>query len=123
MKIYFYPIISDKWYIPKECSVLLSMITIHKDPKHWERPNEFYPDHFLPEAVEKRHPYAYLPFSAGPRGCLGKTYAMQTMKITLALFFQKFRVLPGGSFDHMKLRSDISVRLIGGHYIRITKRN
>lgn len=63
---------SDTKVIPKSCSIIISIYNIHRDKRHWERPNEFYPDHFSSEAVRQRHPYAFMPFSAGPRGCLGE---------------------------------------------------
>lgn len=44
---------------------------VHYDSLHWENPTHFHPDHFLPEIVAERHQYAYVPFSAGPRGCIG----------------------------------------------------
>ncbi|KAJ8930544.1 hypothetical protein NQ314_016659, partial [Rhamnusium bicolor] len=68
---YFSLKLLDKWIIPKEAAIAISIFNIHRDKSYWEHPEHFYPDHFLPEAIIKRHIYAYLPFSAGPRGCIG----------------------------------------------------
>ncbi|KAJ8921983.1 hypothetical protein NQ315_008620 [Exocentrus adspersus] len=88
-----------------------------------KRPNEFYPEHFLPEAVSKRHPYAFLPFSAGPRGCLGKPYAYMAMKIILVTILQRYAVEADGKLEDKPLKNDISVRFKDEIYpIRIRKR-
>lgn len=58
--------------IPTGTNVLLSIYSIHRNPKVWEDPLKFIPERFLPEECSKRHKYAYLPFSAGPRNCIGR---------------------------------------------------
>ncbi|GMR45854.1 hypothetical protein PMAYCL1PPCAC_16049, partial [Pristionchus mayeri] len=68
-------LVLGEFTLPKDLTVMLTPMGTHRDPKEWERPAEFFPDHFLPEAVAKRHPFAYFPFSAGPRNCIGRPFS------------------------------------------------
>lgn len=70
VKIIYWKLL-DKWTIPPGCTIGVGIFNIHRDPNYWERPEEYYPEHFSSEAVLNRHPYAYVPFSAGPRRCVG----------------------------------------------------
>lgn len=61
--------------IPKGIAVIVSIVGVHRQKMIWgPDADQFNPDRFLPEEVEKRHPYSYIPFSAGPRNCIGKSF-------------------------------------------------
>lgn len=81
-----------EYIIPARATVLLSPYLLHRHPGHWSNPDQFDPDRFLPEKIKGRHPYAYLPFGAGPRLCIGNQFALMEMQILLALFVQNFDV-------------------------------
>ncbi|ENN78040.1 hypothetical protein YQE_05477, partial [Dendroctonus ponderosae] len=113
----------DGFNIPAGTSLVVSIQNIHRDPRFWAKPNDFYPEHFLPEAVKKRHPYAYLPFSAGARGCIGKPYAYMIMKTLLVTILRKYSVEAVGSLQDKPITADISVRFKDHSYaVRIMKR-
>jgi cytochrome P450 len=83
--------------VPAGTIVTLSPYATHRHPEFWQRPLEFYPDHFAPEQVESRPRYAYYPFGAGQRTCLGKHFALLEGALVLAEVGQLFqpRLVPG----------------------------
>jgi Cytochrome P450 len=64
------------YHLPAGSLVLVSTWVVHGHPRHWDQPASFDPDRFAPENDNARHRYAYLPFAAGPRACIGAHFAM-----------------------------------------------
>lgn len=58
--------------IPANTNVILANFLLHRDPKTFPDPDTFNPDRFNVSMNQKRHPYSYVPFSAGPRNCIGQ---------------------------------------------------
>lgn len=77
--------------VPAGAIVTVSPYMTHRHPEFWERPWEFYPDHFAPEQVEARPRYAYYPFGGGQRTCLGKHFALLEGALVLAEVGQRYR--------------------------------
>lgn len=73
-------------------TVFISQYLIHTLPSIWKDPDTFDPDRFLPENVARRPKFAYFPFGAGPRVCVGSSFAMMEMQFTLAMIFRQFDV-------------------------------
>lgn len=65
----------DRYIIPKGTTFLVFSYSIHRDPSVYEKPERFIPERFDPErGLLKKHPYSFIPFSAGPRNCIGNFY-------------------------------------------------
>lgn len=63
---------TGKYTVPAGATVVITTYLLHRDPKIYPNPSKFDPDNFLPERQANRHYYAFIPFSAGPRSCVGE---------------------------------------------------
>jgi cytochrome P450 len=77
--------------------VINVILLTHMHPEFWDAPARFDPDRFAPAAAAKRHKFAYMPFSEGPRKCVGIHFATMEAQLVLARLLQRgrFEVLAG----------------------------
>lgn len=96
--IYYYISAGDGRIIPANCHLTFSFFMTFKDPKYFKNPEIFDPDRFSSEnqATSKINPYAYIPFSAGPRNCIGQKFALLETKATVSKVLRHFELLPRG---------------------------
>nr|CAD7462280.1 unnamed protein product [Timema tahoe] len=85
-------IIIKNYTIPVGTNVLLVPIYSHRNPMIYPDPEVFNPDRFSTENSQERHPFAYLPFSAGPRNCIGQRFALLEEKAVLSSVLRNFRI-------------------------------
>lgn len=85
------------YYIAPGSVVAICIYALHRHPAFWERPEEFDPDRFLPERSAGRHKFAYVPFGAGPRQCIGNNFGLMEASLIIAHIAQHFelRLIPG----------------------------
>ncbi len=76
--------------IPPGSMVVISLASAHRNPIYWPEPERFDPDRFLPEQVNARPRFAYLPFGGGPRLCIGNHFALLEAPIILASLYQRY---------------------------------
>lgn len=72
--------------------ILIFPYVTHRHPRWWPESESFCPERFAPENSASRPRYAYLPFGAGPRTCVGLNFAITEVLVVLALLLQRFRL-------------------------------
>lgn len=116
---------SGEYTVPAGSSIVIPIIEVHENKKIWgEDANEFKPERFSPENIENIHSYAHLPFSRGPRTCLGYGYGVKTLKITFSYLFRNYKVatnlkVKDVTFEFMF----IAARVAQGYLVKLSKRD
>ncbi|KAF6276282.1 thromboxane A synthase 1 [Rhinolophus ferrumequinum] len=109
--------------IPAGTVVETAVGALHHDPEHWPRPEIFDPQRFTAEAQQRRRPFTYLPFGAGPRSCLGVRLGLLEVKLTLLHVLSNFRfeACPETQVP-LQLESKSALGPKNGIYIKIVSR-
>jgi len=83
--------------IPADSLVLISPYVVHRNPRLWQNPEGFDPERFSADNAASIPKYAYIPFGAGPRQCIGNNFAMMEATLLLATIWKKFdlSLVPG----------------------------
>jgi cytochrome P450 len=103
--------------------LVIPSFEIHRDKLIWgEDALEFKPERFSHENFKNIHPYAYIPFSGGPRMCPGYKYAMITMKIFLSKFIIKYQVSSIAKLEEFKYLMSFTPILNNPPVIHVKKR-
>lgn len=90
-------------------SVWIPAPAIMRDPQHYPEPESFRPERFFADAQPPVDPATYMPFGAGPRGCVASRFALLVLKTTIFHFFRAFRVTRGlNTVVPLKLKATVS---------------
>jgi cytochrome P450 len=76
------------YHIPAGTELMLQIYGVQRNAKYWKDPETFRPERFREDGI--KHPFAYLPFSAGHRSCIGQIFAMLEEKTILAMLLKRF---------------------------------
>uniref|UniRef100_T1HV77 Uncharacterized protein n=1 Tax=Rhodnius prolixus TaxID=13249 RepID=T1HV77_RHOPR len=109
--------------LPQGCAAFILLYYLHRDPTLWSHPNEFYPDHFLPEECAKRPKNTYFPFSWGPRSCPGSVYAMASHKIFISTAIRRYKFETDLKFDKLEYKYSLLLEVSQGYMVKIKPRN
>lgn len=113
-------VIKDKT-LPQGMGIVIAPSMVHRDPRYWPDPEVFKPERFL--SNELKHPYAYIPFSAGARNCIGQRFALMEEKCVLALLMRHLKVKSKLRTDQMRISAELIIRPLYGNNIRFQKRS
>ena len=78
--------------VPANTNVLLPLYLLHRHPRFWSEPESFRPERFDSEHEAERPRFAYMPFAAGPRHCIGETFALYEMLMHLYKLARHYRL-------------------------------
>jgi cytochrome P450 len=109
-----------EYQVPAGSYVLVSPWVNHRLSRLWSDPETFDPDRFAPEARARIPKFAFLPFSAGPRACIGAGFAMLELIASVAAIVKRYRIAPNGkvpAFD-----PQITLQPRGGMPLLLTPR-
>jgi len=100
--------------IPKGVVIGIDFHVVHHLDEYWTEPEKFDPDRFSPENSRGRDPFAFVPFSVGPRACIGNHFATLEMSTILPMILVRYKVLPNGPVEttpHFMLNMPKAVNL------------
>ncbi|XP_014488270.1 PREDICTED: cytochrome P450 4g15-like isoform X2 [Dinoponera quadriceps] len=115
-------IVTGNYVLPKDATIVIFPFVLHRTEKYYPNPLVFNPDNFLPDNMRQRNNYAYIPFSAGPRSCLGRKYAMLKLKVLLSTILRNYRITSDVSYQDFLLLAEIVLKRADGFHIKIEQR-
>lgn len=111
-----------EYLLPRGTTAMICTYMLHRDPEVYKNPEAYDPERFLPENTKGRHPYAYIPFSAGPRNCIGQKFAILEEKIILSSIFRKYIVQTCDRREDLTILCEQILRPKNGVRVRLTSR-
>jgi len=107
--------------VPAQSNVLLPLYLLHRHPRFWKDPESFDPSRFAPEHESERPRFAYMPFAAGPRHCIGETFALYEMLMHLYLVARRYRLVYVPD-KPLQLEAQINLRTRHPLHMRLERR-
>lgn len=111
--------------VPKGVICLISLYGTHHNPEVWKNPHEFDPLRFEPTNTQSRSSHGFIPFSSGPRNCIGQKFAMAELRVVVARTLLRFcltlGVNPelGSSSGKVRRLPQLVLRAEGGLWLQL----
>jgi cytochrome P450 len=107
--------------IPAGSEILIFPYITHRHPRWWSDPEKFLPERFAAENSAARIKFAYLPFGAGPRACVGLNFAMTEIQVVLSLIVQRFHLKLACEPKTVLPEPSVTLRPVPGINVKLTK--
>jgi len=107
-------------------TLIIAPLALQSSSQFYADPEKFDPDNFLPDACHSRHPYTFIPFSAGYRNCIGIKYGMLQMKTVLSTLVRENAYFPSDRCptpSDLKLMFLSTLKFVDGCYVKIVPRS
>ncbi|CAH0699661.1 unnamed protein product [Spodoptera exigua] len=108
--------------------IMINIWAMHRNPRYWgDDVEQFRPERFIDTPL--KHPAVYMPFSYGPRNCVGYQYAMMSMKTMLSTVLRRYKFLPAtqpdknSEFPPLRLKFDIMMKDEDGFQVCVEPRS
>lgn len=111
--------------VPRGQDVMISVYNIHRSPAVWDRPEEFEPERFPldgPVPSEQNTDYRFIPFSGGPRKCVGDQFALMEAVVALAVMLKEYDFKPKPGHDP-GMTTGATIHTKNGLYMTVTRRH
>lgn len=111
----------DGYHIPAGTAVASLTYMYHHHPEFWPAPDRFDPERFAPEQAAGRHKFAWIPFGAGQRLCIGRDFSLMEAQLALAMIVQRYQ-LAGVPGRRANAALASTLRTKGGVWVRLARR-
>ena len=107
---------------PAGTQITVDLASLHNNPEVWEQANEFRPERFFSGEYAKRHSCSFVPFSAGPRNCIGQKFAMLEVKTYMYLILKSCAFESMQKYEELNVSVSVMKNCENGIYVKFRSR-
>jgi len=107
--------------LPNGANVVIAPLIMGINASIWNDPREFQPERFELDNIASLSPFAYLPFSMGPRNCIGQKFALLEMKSLISKVLMNFEISVEPGFE-LSFKPEIVLKPTAGIKLRLKNR-
>ncbi|BFZ12157.1 hypothetical protein BsWGS_15196 [Bradybaena similaris] len=108
--------------IPPGTFITVAIVNLHRNSLVWEAPDEFRPERFLPENLASMDSFSFVPFSAGPRNCIGQNFALNEEKVLVSRILHRYQIELAPDAPAVERSNTAILKSDNGIWLRLKKR-